>query len=114
MKTKKIKINKNFIGREYELNELSKISKENEASIIVIYGKRRIGKTELLEQAFRKRKVLKFEGLEGLSESKQMEHVIWQLSEYSENPIYTKVKVNSWTEIFKILADIVKQGVWTL
>jgi hypothetical protein len=114
MKTKKINKNRNFTGREYELKKLSKINEENEASIIIMYGRRRIGKTELLEQAFRKRKILKFEGLEGLSQNEQMKHVMWQLSEYCENPVYSKVKISQWTEFFKILTDIVKQGIWTL
>ena len=36
----------------------------DEAAIIVIYGRRRVGKTELIEQFFRQRHILKFEGLQ--------------------------------------------------
>ena len=39
-----------FIDRERELGALKKFWKGNEAQLIVIYGKRRIGKTELIKQ----------------------------------------------------------------
>ena len=67
IKPKTIKCNKNFVGRNHELEKLSEISNSGEASIVVVYGRRRVGKTELLEQAFRKRNILKFEGIEGAS-----------------------------------------------
>ena len=39
-----------FINREKELGALEKFWKEDDAQLIVIYGKRRIGKTELIKQ----------------------------------------------------------------
>jgi AAA+ ATPase superfamily predicted ATPase len=39
-----------FINREKELAALEKFWKEDDAQLIVIYGKRRIGKTELIKQ----------------------------------------------------------------
>jgi AAA+ ATPase superfamily predicted ATPase len=114
MTPKKIKLNKSFIGRQYELNKLSEISEKKESSIIVTYGRRRVGKTELLEQGFRNRNVLKFEGIEGLSQKEQLKHVMWQLSEYKGDPLLARVTISSWTEFFKIAADVVKKGVWTL
>jgi len=53
MKPKRIKINKRFIGRRREIDRLSQIGKADENAIVVMYGRRRIGKTELLEQAGR-------------------------------------------------------------
>jgi len=114
MKGKFIKINKYFIGREYELKRLSSIGESNEPAIIVVYGRRRVGKTELIEQAFRERNILKFEGIEGQPEKKQMQNVLQQLSEYAEEPWLAKVNITSWTEMFKIIAGFVKQGIWTL
>ena len=66
-----IKENKELIGRDYEKNYLSEITAKNESSIIVVYGRRRVGKTELLEQVFRNRNILKFEGIEGKNEKFQ-------------------------------------------
>ena len=53
MKPLIIKPKKNFIGREFEFEKLKKIALSKEACIIVMYGRRRIGKTELLEQEFK-------------------------------------------------------------
>jgi len=39
-----------FINRERELEALEKFWQGKEAQLIVIYGKRRIGKTELIKQ----------------------------------------------------------------
>jgi AAA+ ATPase superfamily predicted ATPase len=114
MRFKTVKRNKNFVGRIHEIEKLSGISNSDEASIVVVYGRRRVGKTELLEQTFRKRNILKFEGIEGLSQPEQMEHVMWQFSEYSNNALLAKVKIQSWTEFFKLISDVVKKGIWTL
>lgn len=60
MKYHKIVENKRFIGRVEEFDRLKKIDESIEAEIIIVYGRRRIGKTELIEQFFRQHKVLKF------------------------------------------------------
>ena len=56
--------NAGFVGRTYWLQRLERIDKKNEASVIVIYGRRRVGKTELIEQFFHGRNILKFEGIQ--------------------------------------------------
>jgi AAA+ ATPase superfamily predicted ATPase len=114
MKPVAIKKNNNFIGRKAELNRLSAIDKAIEPAIIVVYGRRRVGKTELIEQAFRERNVLKFEGIEGQPEERQMQNVLQQLSEYAEEPWLAKVNVTTWTEIFKVITKFVNQGIWTV
>lgn len=42
-----------FINREKELEALRAAYRDSKAQFIVIYGKRRIGKTELVKQFFR-------------------------------------------------------------
>lgn len=39
-----------FIGREYELENLNKLYKKNEFQFIVMYGRRRVGKTTLISK----------------------------------------------------------------
>lgn len=39
-----------FIGREYELNSLEKLYSENTFQFVVMYGRRRVGKTRLLSE----------------------------------------------------------------
>jgi len=61
IRPRKIYKNQTFIGREAEIQRLTEIVNRQEACMIVVHGRRRTGKTELLEQYFRDRKVLKFE-----------------------------------------------------
>lgn len=109
-----IKKNEAFVDRVVEMERLRSIGSSHEASIIVMYGRRRIGKTELLEQTFRDRKVLKFEGIEGLSEKEQRANVMAQFARYVENPILAKTVVDSWREFFELIAEYTKTGVWTI
>jgi AAA+ ATPase superfamily predicted ATPase len=114
MKSKKISANRQFIGRKFELSKLAQIAGANEASIVVVYGRRRAGKTELIEQAFRNRNIIKFEGIEGEPKSSQMKHVLSQLSEYTGDPLIAKLNLKSWAEIFQLIAKYASKGKWTL
>lgn len=114
MKPKAIHTNRQFIGRTFELSRLAQIEEAGEASIIVVYGRRRVGKTELVEQAFRNRNIIKFEGIEGEPESSQMKHVLSQLSEYVGDPLIARLDLKSWAEIFQLIAKHVSEGKWTL
>ena len=59
--------NKGFIGRDFEQTQLKHIENQSGAKLVIAYGRRRVGKTELLEQHFRARNILKFEGIESIS-----------------------------------------------
>jgi len=49
-----------FVNRIEELNYLEKIQKEQYARFVIMYGRRRIGKTELLRQFSKDKKHLFF------------------------------------------------------
>ncbi|MBU4562423.1 ATP-binding protein, partial [bacterium] len=49
-----------FVNRIEELNYLEKLHKEQSARLIIMYGRRRIGKTELLRQFSKDKKHLFF------------------------------------------------------
>lgn len=105
---------KDFIGRQHELSLLEEISGADEASIIIIYGRRRIGKTETIEQAYRQRNLLKFEGIEGEDQQWQREHVLSQLANYTGEVVLSRIVPKNWTEVFEILSKYIKEGTWTL
>ncbi len=109
-----IKRHKNFLGRTTELERLKIIENSKESSIVIMYGRRRIGKTELLEQAFRDRNILKFESVEGLNKKEQFTSVMSQLANYTGDEYLSKVVILSWREFFQLLAKYTKQGIWTL
>lgn len=103
-----------FIGRERELTELQTLASTTEPHILVVYGRRRIGKTSLLQKAFANRNIIKFEGLEGKDQSIQRENFLEQLSRYANDPAIAKLKFTTWRDIFIYLSRYVAEGVWTI
>ena len=53
-----------FIGRERELKALNKLYGSSKFEFAVIYGRRRIGKTELIKQFLGDKKAIYFMGIE--------------------------------------------------
>ncbi len=51
-----------FIGRKEELKKLNKVISSEEMSFALIYGRRRVGKSELVNQAIAKSKAISIVG----------------------------------------------------
>ncbi len=91
-----------FIDRERELSALEKCWKEKEAQLIVIYGKKRIGKTELIKQFIRRKphvyflaqRINEYENLKLLSEA---------VGEFSEDEILVRKGFDNWKWVFEYL-----------
>ena len=52
-----------IIGRKNEINELKLVMESPEAEFVVVYGRRRVGKTYLINQFFDNRFVFKVTGM---------------------------------------------------
>ena len=63
-----------FIGRKKEINAIKEVLGSVSPGIVVIYGRRRIGKSELIKQSVKGISVFNFEGAEGQSPKKQMKN----------------------------------------
>lgn len=110
----KVKENKFFIGRRKELDRLKAFAKLPEASILVLYGRRRVGKTELIEQAFCNRHLLKFEGLENQADQAQIEHILYQAANYFNVSHIADLKYTRWVQVLDLLVDYASSGEITL
>src|SRR5437763_16855 len=119
MKYLAIRENPDFVGRNRYWRQLEAIEALDEAAIIVIYGRRRVGKPELIEQFFRQRSVLKFEGLQPdrsvirksdpTEVRRQIAASLARLDEYTESGNhYRRMKLEHWSEFFEILLPYVK------
>src|SRR5688572_4455544 len=106
--------NQDFHGRKEERRALLEVDARPDASMVVVYGRRRVGKTELLEQSYRERNILKFEGLEDGSRARQIKHVLYQLARYANDSSIEKLRFTRWLEFFDYLGRFLEQGVWTL
>ena len=84
------------------------------ARILILYGRRRVGKTELIEHVYSRRNLLKIEGLEGQSDYAQMCEVMRQLAEHTQQPLLKKITVTTWQEVLQYIAEVVSTGEWTV
>ena len=57
-----------FIGRQTELQQLSRFLERSPDSLAVVYGRRRVGKSELLRQAIRASNLLRMPSNQRVSE----------------------------------------------
>lgn len=103
-----------FIGRKAEQETLKKIASRDEASILVVHGRRRVGKTELIERTFQDRNLLKFEGIEGKSQEDQRKNVLDQLAQYTGDSLFSKLETKTWKEVFELIGRFILKGKWTL
>ncbi|MCI8930672.1 MAG: ATP-binding protein [Lachnospiraceae bacterium] len=70
-----------FIGRERELNSLEKLYASDKFEFAVIYGKRRVGKTALLNHFIRNKKAIYFMGVES-NDKQNLENFSKNILEY--------------------------------
>ena len=91
-----------FVGREHELELLREPNWRDQAQLIVVYGRRRVGKTALVEEAYRDDTLWKFDGLEGVTRPRQLRHFANQLGGY-EPSVHAGPVPRSWAEALDLL-----------
>src|SRR3990167_5234014 len=93
-----------IIGRVKELKLLNKIYSSHEAEFLVVYGRRRVGKTYLIREFFvcKKCKLLHATGLQHGSQKKQLKKFAEAISETFLDNITLEIPKN-WDEAFNIL-----------
>lgn len=113
-----VRTNKNFINRKREWQLLKEVDDRKDSAFIVVSGRRRIGKTELIEQFFKGKPILKFEGIQpegnharpSIADEKfQIANCCVRLAKYVDQPAIAKLTLTSWREFFEILMPYVKR-----
>jgi AAA+ ATPase superfamily predicted ATPase/uncharacterized protein YdhG (YjbR/CyaY superfamily) len=96
-----------FIGRERELNALEKLYTSNKFEFAVIYGRRRVGKTALINQLIDDKKAIYFMGVE--SNAKQnLENFSKNVIEYSSG-IETETTFLSFQIALEYVFELAKE-----
>lgn len=99
-----------FIGRQHERACLAEWEKRlPRGTLSVLHGRRRVGKTRLIKEVFRKHDLLFFEGLEGQSTRVQQQHFLEQLSLLTRRKKYLKDRPNNWSQPLGFLADYIEE-----
>jgi len=99
-----------FVGRTNELESLADLTQKRSASLVVVKGRRRIGKSRLIEEFARDIRFLRFAGLpptDKTSTHSQMDEFSKQLSVNLGAP---RMIANDWSELFLFLARETRQG----
>ncbi len=102
-----------FVGREYELSLIRKhLRDDSKARLIILYGRRRIGKSTLIAEAVKdEQNVLYFEGIEGARKRVQIEQFVTDLADQTGR---VRLGAQNWREVFKGVGELVKKGRWVL
>ena len=95
---------KRFINRERELEALNEQYTANGASFMVIYGRRRIGKTTLIKEFIKDKKALYFLA-DDENEKNSMKRFAESLADYTGLDYINKMVFEHWREVFKIFCD---------
>jgi AAA+ ATPase superfamily predicted ATPase len=99
-----------FINRQRELGALEKFRQQKEAQLIIIYGKRRIGKTELIKQ-FIKRKPHIYFLAQRINEYENLKMLSAAVGEYFDDEILARKGFENWQWFFEYLRKHIKQKI---
>ena len=97
-----------FIGRKKELESLELLLKKKSASMVVIHGRRRVGKSRLIKEFVSDKKSWIFSGLPpvpGITKQRQLDAFSTQISQNLNMP---KIQVSEWIEYFTFLGNQAK------
>jgi AAA+ ATPase superfamily predicted ATPase len=90
-----------FVGRAAELALLEEAYASPKGELVVIYGRRRVGKSELVKTFLAgKPGVLAAEGLEGERTEAQIRQFLRQAAEQTGDPLLARAVFPNWSEVF--------------
>jgi AAA+ ATPase superfamily predicted ATPase len=93
-----------FIGRKKEQEVLQKALQSNEAEMVSVIGRRRIGKTFLIKNAYKDHTVFEVTGVKDRPEAEQLRNFTRALNRIGQN-LKAMPTPKNWQEAFFALAD---------
>ena len=94
-----------LVGREKELHLLHDIQNDDSSHFVAVYGRRRVGKTVLIREAFGYRFAFQHAGL---SEGGMKEQIYAFTSSLKDAGYEVKKKPKNWLEAFEALNDVIR------
>ncbi len=95
---------KNFVNREKELAALNEQYLMAQASFVVIYGRRRIGKTTLIKEFIKDKRAFYFLASEE-NETLSLKSFATALSDYTAQEYLKNAAFNNWKDLFEIFIN---------
>lgn len=94
-----------FIGRKEELEILNDALESHEAEMVAVIGRRRVGKTFLVNTVYNRRIIFELTGIQDASLQKQLKNFRYQLGEASGK---SEEKPADWFDAFVQLIQFLK------
>ena len=100
-----------FVGREADLLSLKQLLHKKSASLVVVKGRRRIGKSRLIEEFAKEKHFLRFEGLAPTrSTTAQMQREEFARQMHLQLGLDSLESIKDWGTLFTILAQQVQKS----
>lgn len=103
-------MNTNFVGRKEEVEILREALTSTEAEMVAVIGRRRVGKTFLIDTVYEQQMVFKITGNQTDLQKGQLQNFSYQLSEFMGITVPLRVPIN-WMEAFYLLINYLKTQV---
>lgn len=95
-----------FVNRERELAELRVLADRGEPALALLYGRRRVGKTYLLDHAWQDRRVFYFLAGDTTAEANKRE-LLREIAPHLADPADADPEMfPSWRNVFRLFADL--------
>jgi uncharacterized protein len=94
-----------MIGRDEEIQALNNLLDSKEAELVSVLGRRRVGKTYLIREVYKKNIVFEFVGIQNGTKQEQLQAFTFSLQQYFGKTAVPK-KLTSWLKAFQQLIEI--------
>ena len=94
---------KTLIGREREMQEIERCLASDQSEFVIVYGRRRVGKTFLIDEFFHGKYDFSFVGGHKLTLAKQLRNFAKAIKKYAHLP--KQPKFADWSEAFDALEE---------
>ena len=95
-----------MIGREREMIELQRSMDSDRSEFVIVYGRRRVGKTYLVDNFFKYEYDFSYVGGHHLSKPKQLRNFAKALKKYAH--LHLQPKFSSWDDAFDALEEYIE------
>lgn len=89
-----------FIGRKNELEILERLRMKKSSSLAVVWGRRRIGKSTLVEEFLKGKNSWSFAGIPPQAHKTNQEEINYFVKQMARNTGMPELKTSDWAEVF--------------
>lgn len=93
-----------FVNRVKELDALEKQYRSSDSSLVIVYGRRRVGKTALINEFLKRHNDTMYFLATEESEAQNLNYFKMQVAEFTNNELLKSANVD-WLTVFRILSE---------